>query len=63
MRAFEMAMFALLVPALLLFAGVFLFVWRRARAADSPRQLSSSPKLRSRWRFSSSSVKPAEGHI
>ena len=63
MRAFEMAMFVLLVPALLLFAGVFLFIWRRARAADSPRQLPRSAKLSSRWRFSSSSVKPAEGRI
>jgi hypothetical protein len=61
LHAFELAMFSLLIPALLLFAGVFLFILRRARAADSPRRLSSSAKLISRWRFSSSSAKPVEG--
>ena len=31
MHAFQMAMFALLIPALLLFLGVFLLVFQRAR--------------------------------
>ena len=31
MHAFQMAMLALLVPALLLFLGVFLLIFRRAR--------------------------------
>ena len=34
-RAFELAMFALLVPALLLFAGVFFFIYLRAQSAGS----------------------------
>jgi hypothetical protein len=36
MRAFQFAMFALLIPALLLFLGVFFLVFRRARAVSTP---------------------------
>jgi hypothetical protein len=61
MHAFEMAMLALLIPALLLFVSVFLFILHRARAAESPRLSLSVRKAFPRWRFSSASVKPAEG--
>jgi hypothetical protein len=62
LHAFELAMFALLVPALLLFVSVFLFILRRARAADSPGSAAIGNKLMRIWRFSSSNAKPAEGH-
>lgn len=59
MHAFQVAMFALLVPALLLFAGVFLLVFRRARTPVSVR-----PVLKTRahrWGLISRSAKPVEG--
>ena len=34
-RAFELAMLALLIPALVLFAGVFFFIYLRAQSATS----------------------------
>jgi hypothetical protein len=61
MHAFQMAMFALLIPALLLFVAVFLFILRRARAIDSPRTVSSRKKVMPAERFFSSSAKAAEG--
>lgn len=61
LHAFQLAMFVLLIPALLLFAAVFLFILRRARAADSPRPVSSRKKLIRAERFFSSSAKAAEG--
>ena len=57
MHAFQMAMFALLIPALLLFLGVFLLVFRRART-KAPAQV--TPQL-DRWRLPASSAKPLEG--
>ncbi len=60
MHAFQMAMFALLIPALLLFLSVFLLVFRRART-ETPAP-SVWKKLGYRWGlFSSSSAKPLEG--
>ena len=60
MHAFQMAMFALLIPALLLFLGVFLLIFRRARTKAPVRSVSSN--LPHRWRLSSSSrAKPLEG--
>jgi hypothetical protein len=64
MHAFEMAMLVLLIPALSLFAGVFLFIFLRARAAT----LSSAPALPSvktiRFpRFTPRVAKTAEGQI
>jgi len=61
LHAFQLAMFALLIPALLLFVAVFLFVLRRARAIDLPKPLSTSKKLIPAKRFFSSSAKAAEG--
>src|SRR6202035_44466 len=49
MHAFQVAMFALLIPALALFAGVFLLIFRRARTSVPVR-----PALKIRtylWRF------------
>jgi hypothetical protein len=37
MHAFQMAMFALLIPALLLFLGVFLLIFRRAQTKPGAR--------------------------
>ena len=60
MHAFQMAMFALLIPALLLFIGLFLLIFRRARTkAPAPGIHKNRP---SRWRFASS-AKPLEGGI
>jgi hypothetical protein len=39
MRAFQMAMFVLLVPALLLFAGVILLVLRRGMATEAAEEV------------------------
>lgn len=61
MHAFQLAMFALLIPALLLFITVFLFILRRARAIDSPRPVSSRKKVIPAERFFSASAKAAEG--
>jgi len=61
LHAFQLAMFALLIPALLLFVAVFLFVLRRARAIDSPKPVSGRKKLIPAERFFSSSTKAAEG--
>jgi hypothetical protein len=58
MHAFQVAMFALLIPALALFLGVFFLIFRRARTNVPAR-----PVLRARifhWRFSSSIAKPLE---
>jgi|SRR5690242_17240842 hypothetical protein len=58
MHAFQMAMFALLIPALLLFLGVFLLIFRGARTkAPAP---AVSGNLR-RWRLSTSSAEPLQG--
>ena len=57
MHAFQMAMFALLIPALLLFLGVFFLVFRRART-KAPAPVTPKPE---RWRLSASSAKPVEG--
>ena len=61
LHAFQLAMFALLIPALLLFVAVFLFILRRARAIDSPKLASTGKKVISSERFFSSSAKAAEG--
>lgn len=39
MHAFQMAMFALLIPALLLFLAVFLLIFRRARTNGPARAI------------------------
>jgi hypothetical protein len=57
MHAFQIAMFALLIPALLLFLSVFLLIFRRARTKSPARQRNRIW----RWRLSSSSAKPVEG--
>lgn len=54
MHAFQVAMFALLIPALILFLGVFLLIFRCARR-DSPAK---ARRMRTRWALSS--AKPAE---
>jgi preprotein translocase subunit YajC len=59
MHAFQVAMFALLIPALLLFLSVFFLVFRRARTNTPAR--ASLRKSIFRWRLSSSSAKPLEG--
>ena len=58
MHAFQMAMFVLLIPALLLFLGVFLLIFRRARtkAAVHPVSRNPIPALRL-----ASSARPVEG--
>jgi len=58
MHAFQVAMIALLIPALLLFLGVFLLVFRRARTkspAPANQNRIYGPQL------SSSTIKPLEG--
>jgi len=60
MHAFQMAMFALLIPALLLFLAVFLLIFRRARTIPSAGAVSSHRVYR--WRLSSS-AKPLEGRV
>lgn len=60
MHAFQMAMFALLIPALLLFVGLFLLIFRRGRTkVPVPGILKNRA---SRWRFASS-AKPLEGRV
>ena len=59
MHAFQVAMFALLIPALVLFAGVFLLIFRRARTSAPVR-----PALKIRallWRFIPRGARPVEG--
>jgi hypothetical protein len=65
MRAFELAMLVLLVPALSLFAGVFLFIFLRARAASESSTPNALPKLKTvRFpRFASRIARTAEGQI
>jgi len=58
MHAFQMAMFALLIPALLLFLGVFLLIFRGARTKAPAPAVSRN---RNRWRLSTSSAEPLEG--
>jgi preprotein translocase subunit YajC len=53
-----MAMFALLIPALLLFLAVFLLIFRRARTKAPARAMLRNRIYR--WRVSSS-AKPLEG--
>ena len=57
MHAFQMAMFALLIPALLLFLSVFLLIFRGARTKAPGPAISTRV---SRWR-PSSSARPLEG--
>lgn len=59
MHAFQVAMFALLIPALLLFAGVFLLIFRRARTTVSVRPVLKNRAYR--WGFIPSGAKPVEG--
>ena len=58
MHAFQMAMFALLIPALLLFLGVSLLIFGRARKASEP---ASAPKRTIRRGLVSQAVNAAEG--
>jgi len=59
MHAFQMAMFALLIPALLLFLGVFLLIYQRARTRpDAP---AATRKRIHAVRPIPQSVNPAEG--
>jgi hypothetical protein len=58
MHAFQMAMFALLIPALMLFLAVFFLIFRRART-KTPASALRTNRARS-WRFSSG-AKPLEG--
>ena len=58
MHAFQVAMITLLIPALLLFAGVFFLVFRRARTKTS------APVIQNRTyrpQLSSATTKPLEG--
>jgi hypothetical protein len=58
MRAFLVAMIALLIPALLLFLGVFFLVFRHARTKTP------APAIQNRFygpQLSSSTTKPLEG--
>ena len=58
MHAFQVAMITLLIPALLLFAGVFFLVFRRARTK------SPAPAIQNRTyrpQLSSATTKPLEG--
>jgi hypothetical protein len=59
MHAFQVAMFALLIPALALFLGVFFLIFRRARTNTPARPIQWKSIFR--WRFFSSNVKPLEG--
>ncbi len=62
MRAFELAMLVLLVPALLLFAGVFLFIFLRARGASSAEE-ARAPKAARRPAFAPGIAAAAEGRL
>jgi hypothetical protein len=61
MHAFEMAMLTLLIPALLLFVGLFLLIFRCTRTNETTRATLRSRV--SRWRFFSASPKPVEGRV
>lgn len=58
MHAFQMAMFALLIPALLLFLGVFLLIFRRAQPKPPLRSVSRNPVIHLGL---GSTAKPVEG--
>lgn len=58
MHAFQMAMFVLLIPALLLFLGVFLLIFRRARTKVPVQSVSGNPLPALRL---ASSATPVEG--
>ena len=59
MRAFQMAMFALLFPALLLFLGVVLLIFQRARTATVAP--ATTQKRVNTVRPIPHSINPAEG--
>lgn len=59
MKAFEFAMLALLIPALLLFAGLFWVVFRGARTKPPVQQVKTKPA--SFWRWLPRTTKTAEG--
>ncbi len=59
MHAFQMAMFALLIPALLLFLGVFLLIFLRARTR--PAAPATMRKRVNAVRPIPHSINPAEG--
>jgi hypothetical protein len=59
MHAFQVAMFALLIPALLLFLGVVFLIFRRA--GTRPAQLAITRKRIPAVRPISHSINPAEG--
>ena len=63
MKAFELAMFALLIPALTLFAGVFLFIYFRTRTTPSTPVESRAPKTTRQPKFTPSVATTAEGRI
>jgi hypothetical protein len=65
MRAFQLAMLVLLIPALSLFAGVFLFIFLRARAASESSTPNVLPTLKTvRFpRFTPRIAKTADGQI
>lgn len=61
MHAFEMAMLTLLIPALLLFLGIFLLIYRCTRTGQTAR---ATLRVRvNRWRLSSAGPKPLEGRV
>lgn len=59
MHAFQMAMFALLIPALLLFLGVFFLIFQRART--SPAAPAATRRRANAVRPIPNSINPAEG--
>ena len=69
MRAFELAMLTLLIPALLLFAGVFLFIYLRAQSATADNAGTAKAEIRltarsaGKNRFSPALGATAEGRV
>ena len=61
MHAFEMAMLTLLVPALFLFLGIFLLIYRCTRTGETAR-LALWSRV-NRWHLSWRSPKPLEGRV
>ena len=61
MHAFQLAMFVLLIPALSLFLGLFLLIFRRARTEFPARALRRNRS--SRWRLFSPGARPVEGRV
>lgn len=61
MHAFEMAMLTLLVPALLLFLGIFLLIYRCTQTGPTSR-ITLRTRM-NRWRLSWASPKPLEGRV